>query len=106
MHFLLRVSAISSRTGSAFKISAGRLLNFSAPFTVLVEDCTFTGGSSGQPPRYRCHLGCILLRTPAIPLRTGAEHFNCVISAAADTPEDESQVESLLAAMEAAGVER
>ena len=45
---LLRVSAISSRTGSAFKISAGRLLNFSAPFTVLVEDCTFTGGSSGS----------------------------------------------------------
>jgi len=42
------VSAISSRTGSAFKISAGRLLNFSAPFTALVEDCTFTGGSSGS----------------------------------------------------------
>jgi hypothetical protein len=34
--------------GSAFKISAGRLLNFSAPFTVLVEDCTFTGGSAGS----------------------------------------------------------
>ena len=54
---LPRVPAISLRTGrckflenlgSAFKISAGRLLNFSAPFTVLVEDCTFTGGSSGS----------------------------------------------------------
>ena len=63
-------------------------------------------GLARKPPRYRCHLGCILLKTAAVSLRTGAEHFNCVISAAADTPEDESQVGSLLAAMEAAGVER
>lgn len=34
--------------GSAFKISAGRLLNFSYPFTLLVEECTFVGGSTGS----------------------------------------------------------
>ena len=25
----------------------------------------------GKPPRYRCHLGCILLKMPAISLLTG-----------------------------------
>ena len=34
-------------TGSAFKISAGRLLNTSS-FTLLVEDGTFIGGSMGS----------------------------------------------------------
>ena len=27
----------------------------------------------GEPPRYRCHLGCILLKTAAISLRTGSQ---------------------------------
>ena len=30
-----------------------------------------TGLLSGQPPRYRCHLGCILLKMPAVSLPTG-----------------------------------
>ena len=33
--------------------------------TMLLES------SAREPPRYRCHLGCILLKTPAISLRTG-----------------------------------
>ena len=28
-------------------------------------------GGAGEPPRYRWHLGCILLKMPAISLRTG-----------------------------------
>ena len=30
-----------------------------------------TFGTMGEPPRYRWHLGCILLKMPAISLRTG-----------------------------------
>eukprot|EP01052_Picozoa_sp_SAG31_P013901 SAG31_NODE_848_length_11534_cov_8.897463_11_plen_504_part_00 len=34
--------------GTAFKVNAGVMLNYSAPFTLLVEDCNMTGGSSGS----------------------------------------------------------
>ena len=35
----------------------------------------------GKPPRYCCHLGCILPRVPAISLRTGAGLAHIVVSA-------------------------
>ena len=31
---------------------------------------------AGEPPRYRWHLGCILLKMPAISLRAGTEKMN------------------------------
>ena len=32
----------------------------------------------GEPPRYRWHLGCILLKMPAISLRAGLEEFEAL----------------------------
>ena len=41
----------------------------------MIDDSHENGKSSGcEPPRYRCHLGCILLKTPAISLPTGDEY--------------------------------
>ena len=38
----------------------------------VIDDSHENGKSSGcEPPRYCCHLGCILLKTPAISLLTG-----------------------------------
>ena len=36
----------------------------------------------GKQPRYRCHLGCILLKTAAISLSTGAINLETVSAAA------------------------
>ena len=60
-----------------------------------------------EPPRYRCHLGRILLKTPAIPLLTGSGVIYNVTtelwkdptaSQPADTPEPSTPVRSALPA--------
>ena len=39
--------------------------------SVKLDDELDTKMNWGEPPRYRCHLGCVQLRMPAISLRTG-----------------------------------
>eukprot|EP01045_Picozoa_sp_COSAG04_P014579 COSAG04_NODE_1100_length_8253_cov_31.916728_4_plen_941_part_00 len=53
-----------------------------------------------EPPRYRWHLGCILLKTPAISLLTGAESLNTLGRRARRYIELAHEPESLAAAEE------
>ena len=48
--------------------------------SILLKDCVSRGGAAPglalrEPPRYRCHLGCILLKMAAMSLLTGPAHY-------------------------------
>ena len=61
-----------------------------ATVTEVGTDATWQQ-TGGEPPRYRCHLGCILLKMPAISLLTGPvtyddEYNGQTVDARLETP--------------------